>query len=116
MATVPVRARDDLELLERSLSWTRGVLVEVSDDLAGAATPCAGWTLLDLLRHMVDSLSALAEASTGSVALASFDFKSPNPVTTTLPTVRSPRSSRGRVSEEAMSSSVPWSAASRFSV
>ena len=70
VAAVPVRARDDLELLERSLSWTGGVLVEVSDDLAGAATPCAGWTLLDLLRHMVDSLSALAEASTGSVALA----------------------------------------------
>ena len=70
MTSVPVRVRDDLELLERALSWTRGVLVEVSDDLAGAPTPCADWTLLDLLRHMVDSLSALAEAATGSVALA----------------------------------------------
>jgi uncharacterized protein (TIGR03086 family) len=67
---VPVAARDDLELLERALSWTRGVLVDVRDDLADAPTPCADWTLLDLLRHMVDSLSALAEAATGSVALA----------------------------------------------
>ena len=75
MAAVPVHARDDLELLERSLSWTRGVLVDVSDDLAGAATPCAGWTLLDLLRHMVDSLAALAEASTGSVALAAISVE-----------------------------------------
>jgi uncharacterized protein (TIGR03086 family) len=70
MAAVPVRARDDLELLERALGWTRGVLVEVRDDLADAPTPCAEWTLLDLLRHMVDSLSALAEGATGSVALA----------------------------------------------
>src|SRR5215210_4022718 len=69
MGAVPVRARDDLDLLERALGWTRGVLVEVRDDQAGAPTPCAGWTLLDLLRHMVDSLSALAEAATGSVAL-----------------------------------------------
>jgi uncharacterized protein (TIGR03086 family) len=67
---VPVRARDDLELLERALGWTRGVVVDVRDDLAGAPTPCAGWTLLDLLRHMADSLSALAEAATGRVALA----------------------------------------------
>jgi uncharacterized protein (TIGR03086 family) len=69
-ARLPVRVRDDLELLERALGWTRGVLVEVRDDLAGAPTPCAGWTLLDLLRHMVDSLSALAEGAAGSVALA----------------------------------------------
>ncbi len=71
MVSVPVRARDDLELLERALGWTRGVLVDVRDDLAAAPTPCAGWTLLDLLRHMVDSLAALAEGATGSVTLAS---------------------------------------------
>jgi uncharacterized protein (TIGR03086 family) len=70
VGAVPVRARDDLELLERALGWTRGVLVDVRDDLAGAPTPCAGWTLLDLLRHMVDSLSALAEGATGSVGPA----------------------------------------------
>jgi uncharacterized protein (TIGR03086 family) len=69
MAPVPVRARDDLELLERALSWTRLVLVDVRDDLARAPTPCTGWNLLDLLRHMVDSMSALAEGATGSVAL-----------------------------------------------
>ena len=66
---MPVRTRDDLELLERALAWTRGVLVDVRDDLADAPTPCAGWTLQDLMRHMVDSLSALTEASTGSLAL-----------------------------------------------
>jgi uncharacterized protein (TIGR03086 family) len=66
---VPIRSRDDLELLERALGWTRSVLVDVRDDLADAPTPCASWTLLDLLRHMVDSLSALAEGATGTVAL-----------------------------------------------
>ena len=67
MVAVPVRARDDLELLERALGWTRGVLVDVRDDLAGAPTPCADWTLHDLLGHMVDSLTALVEAATGSL-------------------------------------------------
>jgi len=70
MAPVPIRSRDDLELLERALGWTRVALLDVRDDLAGAATPCADWTLLDLLHHMVDSLSALAEGATGSVGLA----------------------------------------------
>ena len=70
MAPGQVRTRDDLELLGRALGWTRGVLVGVRDEQAAARTPCAGWTLLDLLRHMVDSLSALAEAATGTVATA----------------------------------------------
>ena len=67
MVAVPVRPRDDLDLLERALGWTRGVLVDVRDDLAAAPTPCADWTLRDLLGHMVDSLSALAEAATGTL-------------------------------------------------
>ena len=67
MVTAAPGAPAGVELLERSLSWTQGVLREVRDDLAGAATPCTGWTLLDLLRHMVDSLAAAAEAATGRV-------------------------------------------------
>ena len=70
MPAPPARTRDDLELLERALGWTRGVLLDVRDDLADAPTPCAGWTLLDLRRHMLDSLSALAEAATGSLGSA----------------------------------------------
>jgi uncharacterized protein (TIGR03086 family) len=70
VAPVPVRARDDLELLERAMGWTRAVLADVRDDLADAPTPCADWSLHDLLLHMIDSFGALAEAAAGTVALS----------------------------------------------
>lgn len=65
-----VRPRAEVELLERALGWTRGALAGVSDAEGGFPTPCAGWTVADLLHHMVDSLEALTEASLGRVALA----------------------------------------------
>lgn len=64
------RPRAEVELLERALGWTRGALVGTGDDEGGRPTPCAGWTIVDLLFHMVDSLEALTEASLGRVALA----------------------------------------------
>lgn len=59
----------DLELLDRSLAWTRGVLVGVRDAEAHRATPCRGWSLTDLLVHMVDSLEVVTELSLGRMAL-----------------------------------------------
>jgi uncharacterized protein (TIGR03086 family) len=58
-----------VELLERSLGYTRVALAGVSDDHLSAATPCREWTLRDLLAHMDDSLDAFTEAAGGSVAL-----------------------------------------------
>jgi uncharacterized protein (TIGR03086 family) len=56
-------------LLERAVGYTRtslGLLPRAAPD---AATPCAGWDLTRLLRHMDDSLAAFAEAAeTGYVA------------------------------------------------
>jgi len=50
-------------LLERAVAYTRGSLqLAVGADL-DSATPCERWTLLDLLRHMNDSLAALTEAA-----------------------------------------------------
>ncbi len=70
MGPADTRPGVDLELLERSLAWTRGALVGVRDAEAGRATPCRGWTLADLLVHMVDSLEVVTELSLGRVALA----------------------------------------------
>ncbi|MBD3784597.1 MAG: maleylpyruvate isomerase family mycothiol-dependent enzyme [Micrococcales bacterium] len=70
MRPADLRPRVDLELLDRSLAWTRGALAGVRDDEAGRPTPCAGWTLVDLLVHMVDSLEVVTELSLGRVALA----------------------------------------------
>jgi uncharacterized protein (TIGR03086 family) len=55
-----------LELLERALGYTRGALATVGPDRSGP-TPCAGWSLADLLCHMDDGLDAFLEAAGGAV-------------------------------------------------
>ncbi|HEX5861191.1 MAG TPA: TIGR03086 family metal-binding protein [Nocardioides sp.] len=66
MTTAVVSA---VELLERSLGYTRVALVGVTDAALDNPTPCRVWTLRDLLAHMDDSLDAFTEAAGGSVAL-----------------------------------------------
>jgi len=55
-----------LELLERALTYTRTTLSSVGPDRSGP-TPCAGWSLADLLAHMDDGLDAFLEAAGGAV-------------------------------------------------
>ena len=59
-----------VELLERSLGYTRLVLAGVTDVRLGNPTPCRRWALRDLLAHMDDSLEAFTVAAGGTVALA----------------------------------------------
>ncbi|MET1059704.1 MAG: TIGR03086 family metal-binding protein [Nocardioides sp.] len=61
---------DPVELLERAIGYARGMLGGVRPDLLTRPTPCARWTLADLLTHMSDSLDALTEASRGVIAIA----------------------------------------------
>ena len=61
---------DPVELLERAIGYARGTLGGVRPDLLARPTPCAGWTLADLLAHMADSLDAFTEASRGVIAVA----------------------------------------------
>jgi len=56
-----------VELLERSLAYTRGTLAEVGPELMDRSTPCVGWTLGHLLAHMEDALDAFTEAAAGRV-------------------------------------------------
>ncbi len=58
-----------VELLERSLGYTRVALAGVTEAHLAAPTPCRDWTLRDLLAHMDDSLDAFTEAAGGSVGL-----------------------------------------------
>ena len=71
------RLEDAVELLERSLSFTRVLLADVSPGNLERPTPCAGWTLERLLAHMEDALDAFTEAAAGRVEVA------PVPVTAT---------------------------------
>jgi uncharacterized protein (TIGR03086 family) len=62
-ATGPSRPPTSLELLERAIAYTRGSLLLVTEADLDRPTPCREWALLDLLRHMDDSLLAFAEAA-----------------------------------------------------
>lgn len=61
---------DPVELLERAIGYTRGMLAGVRADLLDRPTPCTQWTLADLLDHMSDGLDALTEASRGVIAVS----------------------------------------------
>ncbi len=52
-----------VDLLERAVAYTRGVLVGVRPELLWCPTPCDRWDLAALLDHMEDSLLALTEAA-----------------------------------------------------
>ncbi len=66
-----------VELLDRSLAYTRVMLADVRPDNLDRPTPCAGWTLAHLLAHMEDALDAFTEAAAGRVEV------DPVPPTTT---------------------------------
>jgi uncharacterized protein (TIGR03086 family) len=70
MTDAPAALDGAIELLERSLSYTRGALAEVGPDLLARPTPCAGWSLGVLLDHMEDALDAFTEAAAGRVEVA----------------------------------------------
>ncbi|MDR6174363.1 uncharacterized protein (TIGR03086 family) [Nocardioides zeae] len=57
----------EVALLERALAWTGGRLATVEPHHLALPTPCAGWTLEQLLAHMEDGLDAFSEAAAGFV-------------------------------------------------
>ncbi|WP_187415177.1 maleylpyruvate isomerase N-terminal domain-containing protein [Nonomuraea sp. PA05] len=52
-------------LLERAIDYSLGSLRIVTPAALCRPTPCAGWSLQELLKHLDDSLQALNEAATG---------------------------------------------------
>lgn len=58
---------DGVELLDRSLAYTRVALAAVRPTTLTRRTPCARWDLGTLLAHMDDALDAFLEAAGGSV-------------------------------------------------
>ena len=72
-----------VELLERSLGYTRVMLGDVRPGNLLRPSPCAGWTLGRLLVHMEDGLDAFTEAAAGHVEVAA-----PPPTTTRVDAMR----------------------------
>lgn len=66
-----------VELLDRSLAYTRVALAAVEHTPAATRTPCRGWPLHRLLAHMEDSLDAYTEAAAGQVSLTQAPAGSP---------------------------------------
>lgn len=62
-AAEPSRPPTAVELLERAIAYTRGSLLLVTEADLHRPTPCRAWSLLDLLRHMDDSLEAFTQAA-----------------------------------------------------
>ena len=58
-----------ISLLDGALGYTRDRLLAVTSDRLGDPTPCAAWTLRDLLEHMDDALDAFLEGAGGAVEL-----------------------------------------------
>ena len=72
MAPDPAGLDHAIELLDRALGYTRGVLADLDDDAPDLSrrTPCRDWDLGQLLAHMEDGLDAFAEGAGGAVTLA----------------------------------------------
>jgi uncharacterized protein (TIGR03086 family) len=71
--TDPAASAHAIELLERSLGYTRAGLILCPTADQHARTPCAGWDLSALLAHMEESLDAIIEMATGSLSLVPSD-------------------------------------------
>jgi len=50
-----------VDLLERAIGYALGSVALVRPELMGSATPCQGWDLSTLLRHLNSSIAALHE-------------------------------------------------------
>ena len=62
--------RAGVAVLERSVAYCLGSVSLVAPPMLGRPTPCAGWSLRDLLEHLIDSMAALEEAvATGRVTM-----------------------------------------------
>jgi len=62
-ATADAPLLESLELLERSIGYTRLALQEVTPAMLCLPTPCSRWRLGALLDHMGESLETLTEAA-----------------------------------------------------
>lgn len=69
-ATADAPLLESLELLERSIGYTRLTLQRITPAMLCLPTPCSRWRLGTLLDHMGDSLETLTEAADlGQIAL-----------------------------------------------
>jgi uncharacterized protein (TIGR03086 family) len=64
-----VRVADGVGLLERAIGYALGAVHAVEPAELTLPTPCRGWNLRMLLRHVSESFAALQEAVDGRVAL-----------------------------------------------
>lgn len=67
-----VRVVDGVSLLERAIGYALGSVHAIEPAELTLPTPCRGWNLRMLLRHVNESFAALQEAVDGRVALGAY--------------------------------------------
>lgn len=71
------RVSDGVDLLERAIGYALGSVHAIEPAELDLPTPCRGWDLRMLLRHVRESFATLQEAVDGRVALSSVDRGEP---------------------------------------
>ena len=64
----PTDQIDAIALLDEGLAWAAERIAFVDVDHLDAPTPCEGWTLRDLLDHVLDTVGVFADAIAGPAA------------------------------------------------
>lgn len=64
----PTDQIDAIALLDEGLAWAAERIAFVDVDHLDAPTPCEGWTLRDLLDHVLDTVGVFADAIDGPAA------------------------------------------------
>lgn len=67
---------DVIDALEQTFQHAQGVIGGVRADQYGDTTPCAEWTVRDLLDHMIGVVAGLGAAAAGQPPRAPFELSS----------------------------------------
>ena len=67
----------DVGMLDRAVRHTGGIVARISRDDLGSSTPCAEWSVRDLLNHLIGSYEMVAAGASGeTVDVAGTDYTS----------------------------------------
>jgi uncharacterized protein (TIGR03086 family) len=70
---------DIVGMLEQAAGVTRGIIANVRPDQWTTPSPCAGWTVRDVVRHLVEGGETMATAAAGACLVPQGDLLGDDP-------------------------------------